>query len=85
MSAPQGKPPARIELTWAGAQRFDAGRPGGPTLRLDGSGETGQSPVDAVMSALAACTAVDVTMSLEKRRTPLSALRGSSASGLGRG
>ena len=75
MTAPQGKPPARVEVTWAGEQRFDAGRPGGPTLRLDGRGETGQSPVDAVMSALAACTAVDVTMILEKRRTPLSALR----------
>lgn len=63
-----------IQLTWAGDHRFDSGRPGGPTLRLDGSGETGQSPVDAVMSALAACTAVDVVDILAKRRTPLSAL-----------
>ena len=65
------KPPARVRVTWAGGQRFDAGRPGGHTLRLDGSGETGQSPVDAVLSALAACTAVDVVGILEKRRTPL--------------
>jgi len=63
-----------IQLTWAGDHRFDTGRPSGPTIRLDGSGETGQSPVDAVMSALAACTAVDVVDILAKRRTPLSAL-----------
>ncbi len=63
-----------IHLTWDGDRRFDSGRPGGPTLRLDGNGETGQSPVDALMSALTACTAVDVVEILAKRRTPLSAL-----------
>lgn len=68
------KPPARVRVAWAGAHRFDAGRPSGPTLRLDSSGETGQSPVDALLSALAACTSVDVVDILEKRRTPLSAL-----------
>ena len=71
---PPTKAVSTIELTWAGDHRFDSGRPGGPTLRLDGSGETGQSPVDAVMSALAACTAVDVVDILAKRRTPLAAL-----------
>lgn len=76
MSAPtQGKPPSRTVITWAGDQRFDASRPGGPTIRMDGSGETGPSPVDTLMTALAACTAVDVTMILEKRRTPVRALR----------
>jgi putative redox protein len=73
-NTPTGKPAAVVHVTWRGDQRFDAGRPGGPTLRLDGRGETGQSPVDALMTALAACTAVDVTMILEKRRTPLEAL-----------
>jgi putative redox protein len=71
---PATKAVSTIQLTWAGDHRFDTGRPGGPTLRLDGSGETGQSPVDAVMSALSACTAVDVVDILAKRRTPLSAL-----------
>jgi len=71
---PQTRTVATIQLSWAGDHRFDSGRPGGPTIRLDGSGETGQSPVDAVMSALAACTAVDVVDILAKRRTPLSAL-----------
>lgn len=68
------KPPATIHLEWQGDRRFDTGRPGGPTLRLDGDGVTGQSPVDGVISALAACTAVDVVDILAKRRTPLAAL-----------
>ncbi len=68
------KPPARVNVSWAGEHRFDAGRPGGPTLRLDASGATGQSPVDAMLSALAACTMVDVVDILAKRRTPLAEL-----------
>jgi putative redox protein len=72
--APAGRPPSRVQVSWAGDRRFDAGRPGGPTLRLDGSGETGQSPVDGVLSALAACTGVDVVDILAKRRTPVESL-----------
>lgn len=68
------RPPSRVHVAWAGDRRFDAGRPGGPTLRLDGRGETGQTMVDAVLSALAACTAVDVVDILAKRRTPVEAL-----------
>jgi putative redox protein len=68
------KPPSTIHLVWQGERRFDSGRPDGPTLRLDGDGITGQSPVDALMSALAACTAVDVVDILAKRRTPLASL-----------
>ena len=71
---PPPKPPSRVHVAWAGGERFEAGRPGGATLRLDGTGETGQSPVDALLSALASCTAVDVVEILAKRRTPVSAL-----------
>ena len=74
MTTPPTKSFSTIQLNWAGDRRFDTGRPSGPTLRLDGDGVTGQSPVDAVMSALAACTAVDVVDILAKRRTPLAAL-----------
>jgi len=66
---------ARVEVTWAGEHRFDAGRPGGPTSRLDGDGTTGQSPVDGLLSALAACSAADVVDILAKRRTPVERLR----------
>ena len=71
---PAPKPPARVRTTWAGGQRFDSGRPGGPTARLDGSGETGQSPVDGLLSALASCVSVDVVEILAKRRTPVASL-----------
>jgi putative redox protein len=66
---------ARVEVTWAGEHRFDAGRPGGPTSRLDGDGVTGQSPVDGLLSALAACSAADVVDIMAKRRTPVERLR----------
>ena len=65
---------ARVLVRWAGEHRFDAGRPDGPAARLDGSGATGQSPVDAVLSALASCTSADVVDILAKRRTPVRSL-----------
>ena len=66
---------SRVEVTWVGEHRFDTGRPGGPTSRLDGDGTTGQSPVDGLLSALAACSAVDVVDIMAKRRTPVERLR----------
>jgi putative redox protein len=66
--------PSRIHATWDGEQRFDAGRPGGKTLRLDGTGKTGQSPVDVLLSALAGCTGIDIVEILAKRRTPVERL-----------
>ncbi|HYW33189.1 MAG TPA: OsmC family protein [Gemmatimonas sp.] len=70
-----GKPPAHVQITWAGGHRFDGKRQGDfPSVRIDASGKTGPSPVDALLLALASCTAVDVVDILEKRRTPVSAL-----------
>ena len=66
---------ARVEVMWTGEHRFDAGRPGGPAIRLDGDGTTAQSPVDALLSALATCSAADVVDILAKRRTPVERLR----------
>ncbi|MDQ3949634.1 MAG: OsmC family protein [Gemmatimonadota bacterium] len=63
-------PVNRIRAVWQGAQRFDTGREDGPVARLDGTNETGQSPVDALLSALATCGGVDVVEILAKRRTP---------------
>lgn len=73
------RPPNRIHVDWAGAHRFDAGRPGGPRARIDASAETGQSPVDALLTALATCTSVDVIDILAKRRTPVERYAVSSA------
>jgi putative redox protein len=66
--------PNRVRVRWIADQEFDTGRPGGPVARLDGRGVSGQSPVDAVLSGLAACASVDVVEILGKRRTPVTAL-----------
>jgi len=41
---------------------------------MDGTGETGPSPVDTLINALAGCAAVDVVEILGKRRTPVETL-----------
>jgi putative redox protein len=64
-------PVNRIRAIWRGDQRFDTGREGGPVARLDGTNETGQSPVDALLSALVSCSGLDVVDILAKRRTPV--------------
>jgi putative redox protein len=63
------KGPSRVHVAWVGNQQFDSGRPGGPVARIDSSGATGQSPVDALLTALATCASVDVLEILTKRRT----------------
>jgi putative redox protein len=67
---PAPKPTITVRATWAGEHRFDTGRPDGPTARFDGAARTGQNPVDALVSALCACTGIDVVDILGKRRTP---------------
>lgn len=69
------KPPNRVHVTWAGDHRFDAGRPGGATHRIDADAVTGPGPVDTVLNALASCTSVDIVDILAKRRTPVEALK----------
>jgi putative redox protein len=66
--------PADVQVVWAGAGTFDAGRPGGPSIHIDSSATTGPSPVDALLSALGTCAAVDVVDILAKRRTPVESL-----------
>lgn len=68
------QPPNRVIVTWRGDERFDTGRPDGPVARIDGTGETGQGPVDALLSALATCSSIDVVEILRKRRTPVAAM-----------
>jgi putative redox protein len=67
--------PSLIHVEWAGGHRFDAGRPDGPTARIDGDGETGQSPPETLLSALATCVSYDVVDILAKQRTPLASLK----------
>ena len=70
----QAPAPSQVHVKWAGEQRFDSGRPGGAVARFDGKGATGQSPVDAILSALASCIGIDVVEILQKRKTPVTTL-----------
>jgi putative redox protein len=66
--------PSLIHVNWVGGHRFDAGRPNGPMARIDGEGETGQSPPETLLSALATCVSYDVIDILAKQRTPIESL-----------
>lgn len=67
--------PYPIEVVWEGGMRYRGGPRGGPTHVVDGNREAAPSPVDAVVVAVASCSAIDVVEILTKRRTPPSALR----------
>lgn len=59
-----------VYATWRGDRRYEIGRPGGPAVTIDAAGEEGLGPVDTMLGALAACSAIDVVAYLAKRRTP---------------
>jgi len=73
-TAPGVKPPQRVIAVWKGEQEFDTGKVGGPMDRIDGHGVSGPGPVDMLLSALGACSAIDVVSILKKQRTPPTAL-----------
>lgn len=62
-----------IEVIWTEGEAFRGGRPGLPTMTVDGQGVAGPSPMDALLVALASCSAIDVLEILAKRRTPATA------------
>lgn len=63
-----------IDVKWIGGANFEAGRPDGTKVRIDGDGQTGPSPFDTLLAAIATCALVDVVTILEKQRTPAQAL-----------
>ncbi|MFI4909886.1 MAG: OsmC family protein [Steroidobacterales bacterium] len=65
---------APIDVQWVGGLNFEAGRPDGPKLRIDGEAQSAPGPFDVLLAALATCAAVDVVTILEKQRTPAQAL-----------
>jgi putative redox protein len=68
---PEGVPSEYpIEVVWEGGMRYRGGPPGGPTMLVDGEKGAAPSPVDALLVAIASCSAIDVVDYLEKRRTP---------------
>jgi putative redox protein len=66
---------APIEVEWVGGPRFDASRPGGPKVRIDGDAETAPGPFDMLLAAVATCAATDVVEIMRKQRTPLESLK----------
>ena len=70
----QGPTTTTVHATWLGERRYEIGRPGGPAVTIDAAGEDGLGPVDTMLGALAACSAIDVIAYLEKRRTPATRL-----------
>ena len=66
--------PYSLDVKWVGEHKFEAGRPGKPTMLIDGDGRTAPSSVDALIAALATCSAYDVIDILAKRRTPAESL-----------
>jgi putative redox protein len=75
MAGPKLMLHAPVELDWVAGSEFEAGRPGGPRIRVDGDGRTGPSPFDVFLAAIAACAATDVVAILRKQRTPVHSLR----------
>lgn len=71
---PDEKPPLTAEVVWSGGLRFDASA-GRATMVVDGDGEGGPSPMQALAVAVAGCMAADVVAILQKGRHPLSGLR----------
>ena len=63
-----------IEVDWVRGGEFDAHRPGGPKIRIDGDAKSGPSPFDILLAAVATCAATDIVAILAKQRTPVKAL-----------
>jgi len=63
-----------IEVDWAGGSEFDAQRPGAAKIRIDADAQSGPSPFDLLLAALASCAATDLVAILGKQRTPVKAL-----------
>lgn len=75
MASPKVTAHAPVELDWVSGSQFEAGRPGGPRIRIDGDSQTAPSPFDVFLASIAACSATDVVAILSKQRTPAQALR----------
>lgn len=65
-----------MRVTWLGEQRYLGQNEGGQQLIIDNSElKVGVGPMEALLAALASCTAYDVVEVMKKRRTPLSSYR----------
>jgi putative redox protein len=63
-----------LHLAWEGELRFRGGSAAAPVV-LDGAGQAGPTPVEALALSLAGCMAIDLVHILKKGRTEPVALR----------
>ena len=61
----------RVSLRWQQGMTFEGGVEGKPSIAIDADGNTAPGPMDALLLALASCTASDVVSILEKMRFPV--------------
>lgn len=61
-------------VTWKGGEAFEAVMPSGNRVVLDGESKQGPGPMEILLGALGACTAVDVVAILAKKRQRLVSL-----------
>src|SRR5579862_2251508 len=69
-----------VTLKWLGDMAFEANPPSGNKFVMDSYPETGghsrgPTPVEALLSSLAACSAMDVISILEKKRQKVESYR----------
>jgi putative redox protein len=58
------------KLNWDGGFKFTGVNTGGIETVIDGDRQSGASPVELLLEALGACSAIDVVSILKKVRTP---------------
>jgi putative redox protein len=68
--APAPRPPVKITTRWTHEIAFVNNAVRDRAITLDGHSKDGQSPPEALLSALGSCTMVDIIEILHKKRTP---------------
>lgn len=71
---PSGPVITRSAISWRGDRSFDAG-PAGRQHVIDGAAKAAPGPVETLLSAIAACSSLDVIDIMAKRKTPIEKLR----------
>src|SRR5215510_966046 len=64
----------KVKLNWESGSRFTGVNAGGLETVIDGDRQSGASPVELLLEALGACSAIDVVSILGKMRTPAAKL-----------
>src|SRR5213082_838393 len=58
-------------LIWNGGLKFTGVNAGGIETAIDGDHQAGATPMEILLEAVGACSAIDVVLIMEKARTPL--------------